>query len=49
LDKGYQSQANVSYSVNAFISYLCSVLALVSLGVGLAVGDKLRLKEEEAK
>lgn len=39
--------AGASYTVFAVLSYLSSILALVSLGVGLAVADKLKQKEEE--
>ena len=38
--------AGARYSVFAFMSYLCSILALVSLGVGLAVSEKFKTMEE---
>jgi len=43
-----QAGVNVSYTVCAVISYVSSILALASVGVGLAVSDKFKEAEEKA-
>ena len=39
--------AGSRYTVFAVLSYVCSLLALISLGAGLAISDKFKQKEEE--
>ncbi len=46
--RAQQAGINVSYTVCAVISYVSSILALASVGVGLAVSDKFKEAEEKA-
>lgn len=43
---GMAAWAGSKYTVFAVLSYLCSILALVSLGVGLFVSEKFKTQEE---
>lgn len=52
-DKVAEAQARVDgltagYRVCSIGSYICSILALASLGIGLAKADKYKTQEEEA-
>ncbi len=42
-----QTAANASYTFCAVMNYVCSILAIASLGVGLALSDKFKAKEEK--
>ena len=47
-DDAAKGAANGAYTACAFLSYLCSILALASVGVGLFVSDKFKEAEEKA-
>ena len=43
-----QAAVNTSYMICAVLSYASSILAIASLGIGLAVSDKFKEAEEKA-
>ena len=43
-----QAAVNASYMICAVLSYASSILAIASLGIGLAVSDKFKAAEEKA-
>jgi len=43
------SRVNQFYQLFAFLSYACSILVIASLGLGLAISDKLKEIEDEGK